>query len=135
MSSSGQKVLASAFYALGQQRLKVNLLRVKSTREGKPYRVHVRHTDNGKHLSSGYTGVHDTEDQARETYDWTCQEATKKGWAPGPKRGGGHLRLLAAVPAPISRVSAPPAISQASAPLPSSRLMQKALAATHPTRR
>ncbi len=111
MAISGVKTLASALFSFGKQRMHVVLVRKAGA---KAYGVHVTVRtaslkEGGKVTTSGYTALAEDEKQAHEDFDWACDEARKKGWEPGPKRGCGRVRMLSGVPAPVTKVEAPPA--------------------------
>ncbi len=110
MAISGIKTLASVLFSVGKQRMHVVLVRKPGA---KPYGVHVivrsaSLKEGGKVTASGYTAIAEDEKQAREDFDWACDEARKKGWEPGPKRGGGRVQMLSGVPAPETKVEALP---------------------------
>jgi hypothetical protein len=128
VATNGLRVVSSSLFVHGEQRMKIAL--VHKAGHAKPYRVFVQlkgGAKGAKVISSGHTALSDSEAQGFEDFDWACDEARKKGWQPGRKRGGGRLQMLDGVPAPPAGKTAAPG----NGPVPKSRLLQRQDEALH----
>jgi hypothetical protein len=62
--------------------------------------------EDGKIITSGYTGRGSKEQEVRDNYAWACAQATAKGWVRSARGGGSRLAILPGVPEPGARGAA-----------------------------